>query len=313
MPTRSALLEEAIPLTLDGYAYSGRVVHQPNARMAPVVLVGGAFQHQNAWGRLEQGFLESASVITMDLPGWGAADRLPARYGFGFLAEALDQLLAKVASAPVNVLATSYGTAVAYQWAWEHPGRVERMALVGTMSHLTDRVRAIVEHTLRLVAEDRRAEFVESVIEGMMCTSPRVTVSRRSTVVRCLTRALREMTADDLGKYHDNSLRLLAHAELPGGAAVRVPSLVVTGEHDPLSTPAMGREVASRLADVRFTTLRNADHLVHLECPAELVDLLTRFFADDCLDGLDYCRPVEYIRHRAALTTLPSPRPSNEP
>ncbi len=317
MPTRTALLEEVIPLTLDGYAYSGRVVHQPDARLAPIVFVGGAFQYQNAWGRLEQGCLEVASVITVDLPGWGAADRLPARYGFDFLAEALDQLLAKVAPEPVNVLATSYGTAVAYEWACRHPGRAERLALVGTMSHLTDRVRAIVERTLRLMAEERRAEFVESVIEGMMCTSPRVTVSRRATVVRCLTRALQDMTADDLGKYRDNSLRLLTHSALPGGTAVRAPALVVTGEHDPLSTPALGREAAARLADARFTTLRDADHLVHLECPAELVDLLIRFYSGDSLDGLEYCRPVEYMRHRArgprsGLNHLPSPRPSED-
>ncbi|GAA2724245.1 MULTISPECIES: alpha/beta hydrolase [Streptomyces] len=311
MPTRTALLEEVIPLTLDGYAYSGRVVHQPGARLAPIVFVGGAFQYQNAWGRLEQGCRQAASVITVDLPGWGGADRLPAHYGFDFLAEALDQLLEKVAPSPVNVLGTSYGTAVAYEWARAHPGRAERLALVGTMSHLTPRVRATVEQTVRLAEEGRRSEFAQCVIEGMMCTSPRVTVSRRPTVVRCLNRALHEMSDEDLRKFRDNSERLLARSTLPGGSAVRVPALVVTGEHDPLSTPALGRQAAARLADARFTTLRNADHLVHLECPGELVDLLLRFFSGDCLDGLEYCRPVEYFRHRS-MGTLPSPRPARE-
>lgn len=311
MPTRTALLEEVIPLTLDGYAYSGRVVHQPDARIAPIVFVGGAFQYQNAWGRLEQGCLEAASVITVDLPGWGGADRLPARFGFDFLAEALDQLVSKVAPAPVNVLATSYGTAVACEWARRHPGRVAHLALVGTMSHLTAGTRSTVERTLRLLAEERHAEFVESVLEGMACLSPRVTISRRATVVRCLTRALRDMTPDDLVKYRDNSRRLLTHARLPGGGAVRAPALVVTGEHDPLSTPALGREAAARLPDARFTMLRDADHLVHLECPAALVDLVLRFFSGDSLDGLDYCHPVEYLR-RPARGSVPAPRPPKE-
>ncbi|MCA6094231.1 alpha/beta hydrolase [Streptomyces sp. SCA3-4] len=312
MPTRSALLEEVIPLTLDGYAYSGRVVHQPNARLAPVVLVGGAFQRQNAWGRLEQGFLESASVITVDLPGWGGADRLPARYGFDFLARALDQLLSKVAPSPVNVLGGSYGSAVVHQWVRDHPGRAERMGLVGTMSHLADHVRARVEDTLRMAEKGRHDEFVECVVETMVCTSPRVTVTRRPTIVRCLSRALHDMTADDLAKYEDNSLRLLASPRLPAGPAVRVPALVTTGEHDPLSTPALSREAASRLADARFTTVKDADHLVHLERPAEVVDLMTRFFSGEPLVGLDYCHAVEHVRPRAR-NTLPSPRPSNEP
>ncbi|MEX2984365.1 alpha/beta fold hydrolase [Streptomyces sp. C36] len=313
MPTRTALLEEVIPLTLDGYAYSGRVIHQPDARMAPVVLVGGAFQHQNAWGRLEQGFLESATVITVDLPGWGDADRLPARYGFDFLAEALDQLLSKVAPSPVNVLGGSYGSAVAYQWVRDHPRRAERLGLVGTMSHLADHVRARVERTLVMAEQGRRAEFVDCVIETMLCVSPLVTVSRRSAIARCLSRALYDMTPDDLAKYKENSQRLLSCSRLPGGPSVRVPALVTTGEHDPLSTPALSREAATRLADARFTTFKDADHLVHLERPAELVDLMTRFFRGDPLAGLDYCHPVERVRHRAPMDTLPSPRPSNEP
>ncbi|MFI9201276.1 alpha/beta fold hydrolase [Streptomyces sp. NPDC053048] len=313
MPTRTALLEEVIPLTLDGYAYSGRVIHQPHARMAPVVLVGGAFQHQNAWGRLEQGFLEAASVITVDLPGWGGADRLPARYGFDFLAEALDQLLAKVAPAPVNVLGGSYGSAVAYQWVRDHPGRAERIALVGTMSHLADHVRARIERTLNMAERGRRAEFVECVIDTMVCASPRVTVSRRSAITRCLRRALHDMTADDLAKYKENTQRLLTCSRLPGGPSVRVPALVTTGEHDPLSTPALSREAATRLMDARFTTFKDADHLVHLERPAELVDLMTRFFSGEPLAGLEYCHPVERVRHRAPMSTLPSPRLSNEP
>ncbi|MEU4210946.1 alpha/beta hydrolase [Streptomyces sp. NPDC026206] len=310
MPTRIALLEEVIPLTLDGYAYTGRVVHQPNARLAPMVFVGGAFQHQNAWGRLEQGCREAASVITMDLPGWGGADRLPARYGLDFLTKALDQLLAKVAPSPVNVFGASYGSAVAYQWARDHPERAERVALFGTMSHLTASARARVQLTLDLAEQDQHAEFVECVLESMMCTSPRVTVARRATVTRCLTRALREMTADDLAKYRDNSLRLLANSRLPAGPPVRVPVLVATGEHDPLSTPALSREAAAQCTDARFVAFRNADHLLHLECPAEVVDLLIRFFSGDSLTGLDYCHPVEHIRHRMR-NALPSPRPSD--
>ncbi|GAA3033446.1 hypothetical protein GCM10020000_08280 [Streptomyces olivoverticillatus] len=237
MATRTALLEEAIPLTIDGYAYSGRIVHQPDARLAPIVLVGGAFQYQNAWGRLEQGFREVASVVTVDLPGWGGADRLPARYGFDFLAEALDQLLLKVAPGPVNVLGTSYGSAVAHRWARNHPERAGRVALVGTMAHLTEAVRDRVRHTVRMAEQGKREEFVESVLEGMVCFSPRVTISRRSTVIRCLSRALHDMSAEDLVKYRENSRRLLDHAELPGGPGVRVPVLVATGEHDPLATP----------------------------------------------------------------------------
>ncbi|MFI9723207.1 alpha/beta fold hydrolase [Streptomyces sp. NPDC052396] len=311
MTSRTALLEECIPLTLGGYAYSGRIVHQPNATMAPVALVGGAFQHQRGWGRLEQGLLREASVITVDLPGWGGADRLPARHGFDFLAEALEQLLSKVAPSTVNVMGASYGSGVAYQWAHHCPDRVERLALLGTMAHLTSHIRSRIAHLLRLAEGDDRTEFVENVLEVMMCSAPQVTVCRRPTAVRCLSRALHELSASDIVKYRDNTERLLRMSGLPHTPAIRMPVLVATGEHDPLTTPALSREAACRFSDVRFTTFKDADHLVHLERPAELVDLLTRFFAGAPLAGLEYCHPIEYPG-RAARRPLPAPRASAE-
>ncbi|MEU2512348.1 alpha/beta fold hydrolase [Streptomyces syringium] len=309
MTTHTAFREEVIPLSCDGYAYSGRIVHQPNARMAPIVLVGGAFQHQGAWGRVEQFLLEAASVITVDLPGWGAADPLPARYGFDFLTRALDRFLSEVAPAPVNVVGTSYGSAIAYRWVQRHPERAERLALIGTMAHLTDHVRARVERLLRLGEQGRRAEFETGVLDSMVCSSPLVTVSRRPTVVRCLSRALAELSAQDIAKFLDNTRRLLDHPDTPGGPTVRVPVLVATGEHDPLTTPALSREAAHLCADARFTTLKDADHLVHLERPTETVDLVARFFAGESLSGLDYCHPVEYIGRR---NPVPAPRAGGE-
>lgn len=300
MPSPAALVEEVVPLTLGGYAYSGRIVHQPAARLDPIVFVGGAFQYQNAWGRLEKGCLDAASVLTVDLPGMGAADRLPARYGFGFLANALDQFVAKAAPGRVNVLGTSYGSVVAQRWVREHPERVARLALVGAVARLTERVRAQTEHTLRLAAQGRRDDFARYVLESLTCASTQVTVTRRQTVLRCLSLALRGMSADDLAKYRENSLRLLADPDLAGapgpgtgGPPLRRPVLVTTGEHDPLSTPALGVEAAARFHDGRFAALRDADHLVHLECPAQLVDLLLRFFSGQPLDGLDYCELLE--------------------
>ncbi|MBH1937910.1 alpha/beta hydrolase [Streptomyces sp. AV19] len=307
--TSTTLSEEVIPLTYGGFSYSGRIVHRPNARLAPLVLIGGAFQHQGAWGRLERMALESMSVITVDLPGWGAADRLPARYGIDFLCGALDQLLAKAAPYPVNVMGASYGSAVAHEWVRRHPGRAERLVLVGTMAQLTDHVRARVELTLRMLERGSHAEFVDQVLDTLICRAPRVTVARRATVIRCLTRALNELTADGKLKYRENTRRLLDHPAPSGGPVVRIPVLVTTGEHDPLTTPALSREASARCADARFAVFKDADHLVHLERPAELLDLVLKFLADEPLTGLDYCHPVEYPGHRVPV---PSPRAGGE-
>lgn len=300
MTTLTAAREEVIPLTYGGYAYEGRIVHQPDARTAPVVLVGGAFQHKMSWGRVEQGLLKAASVITVDLPGGGVADRLPAEHGFDFLTGALDHLVATVTSEPVNVVGASYGSAVAYRWVRSHPERAERLALIGTMAQMSDHVRARIRRTAELVAEGRHAQFVSSVLEAMVCSDPQAAVPRRAAVVRCLTTALNALTVEDIDKYLDNTQRLLNHREGADEPVVSVPVLVATGEHDPLTTPSLSREAAALCADARFTTVKGADHLVHLERPGEMVDLTLRFFTGQSLADLDYCHPVEYLGRRVA-------------
>lgn len=300
MTTLTAVREEIIPLTYGGYAYDGRIVHRPDATMAPVVLVGGAFQHKTAWGRVEQGILEAASVITLDLPGAGTADRLPAEHGFDFLTGALDHLLATITAEPVNIVGASYGSAVAYRWVRSHPERAERLVLLGTMAQMTDHVRACIGRTLSLAQQGRRAEFVSSVIDAMVCSEPGTTVARRAAVVRCLSSAVNGLSADEIVKYLDNSQRLLDYSDDEDGSVVTVPVLVATGEHDPLTTPQLSRQAATLCMDARFTTLKAADHMVHLERPTEVVDLVLRFFTGQSLAGLDYCHPVEHLRRRDA-------------
>src|SRR5688572_26006360 len=78
----------------DGYRCESRIVRATSEpRLAPVLLVGGAFQRKEDWGRIEQGLLAHCDVVTVDLPGWGTADLLPESYGVDFLADALNHIL----------------------------------------------------------------------------------------------------------------------------------------------------------------------------------------------------------------------------
>ncbi|WP_141754280.1 alpha/beta fold hydrolase [Streptomyces agglomeratus] len=58
-----------------------------------MLLIGGAFQRKESWGRCEEVFLANMDVFTVDPPGWGAADLLPETYGVDFLADAVCHML----------------------------------------------------------------------------------------------------------------------------------------------------------------------------------------------------------------------------
>lgn len=250
----------------------------PGAALAPILLVGGAFQGMSAWGRLERALRAHAPLVTVDLPGWGTADTLPARYGIDFLVEALHRVLVDSDLPPLHIGSGSYGTAIAYRLAQRYPRRVRRMVLIGTMLGMPARVWAGVGATLEPLRAGRLAEFADLTCALLVCQEQDRTVCKRALVNRILRQRLASLTADEAEKYLQNTLRLRG-LRLPRRPAMDTPTLVLTGEHDSFTTPQMCRGVAARCADAWFTMIRDADHMVHLERPDETAELMLRFFA----------------------------------
>jgi pimeloyl-ACP methyl ester carboxylesterase len=277
-----------------GYGYDCRTLVNPKPQSPPVVLVGGAFQQKTAWGRLETLLAEAASVVTVDLPGWGESDLLPARYGMDFLAEALHRVLLQAGHRRVHVFGGSYGGALAFRLAQQHPEQVLSLALMGTPARIAEPVRAQLLRTIALLRADRIEEFADYAVSVILSKDPAARIARGPAVRRVLTAIFGGIGPEDGAKFVENTLRLLEHdlhAVLP---PVGVPVLLGTGEHDDFTGPEYCRAVADYCADARFALLRDADHAVHLQVPDALADLLLRFFAGRSLDGLPYCHPVEY-------------------
>ncbi|GAA1811523.1 hypothetical protein GCM10009682_36180 [Luedemannella flava] len=197
----------------EGYRYASRIVRAQQPRLAPVLLVGGAFQRKEDWGRLEQGVLDHADVVTVDLPGWGTADLLPDTYGADFLADALDHLLDELGLVNLNVTGGSYGTAVLYRLAQRHPSRVARMVLVGTMVKIPEHAGEDFRHTLELLAAGRMDEFAEASVDLCLTRDPAVDIPRRAALRRILVRRVLKAGPAEIDKYVANTRRLL-HRQL---------------------------------------------------------------------------------------------------
>ena len=106
-------------------------------------------------------------------------------------------------------------------------------------------------------------------------------------VVHLAERASSELWTDGLAGLLETDLRQV----LP---RVGVPSLVVVGEHDRVTPPASGLELAAALPDGRFVLLEGAGHIAMLERPVEL-DREIRSFARGVLSSGHSPRP-----HRGA-------------
>lgn len=286
----------------EGFRYCSRVTRSADPRFDPVVLIGGAIQRKEDWGRIEQGLLRSADVICPDLPGWGTADFLPPHYGAEPLAGALLRLLDDLGLERVNLFAGSYGTAIAYRLAQTDPERIARMALIGSMGVVPEEARAEMRGVLDLLAAGGKDRLGPTVAEALMSDDARADIALEAVIRRIVTLRFARLTDDELEKFVANTRRLIECELIDTSVGPEVPTVFVVGEHDTLTPPERCRELALTCPQSWFVEVARADHLIHLERSAELVDLTTRFYAHEAIADLPYAKSIEDLRRVPALT-----------
>ena len=277
-----------------GYRVLGRVRENPAPTAPPVLLVGGAMQRKEGWGRVETVLGRESSVVTVDLPGWGAAGLLPAQFDMVFLADALAAALRAAAVGAVHVFGGSYGSVVTYQLGRRHPSLVRRLALFGALGRIPASMRPRLTGTIGLLRDGRHDRFAHEVVEAMLNQDPGIRLARRGTVERILFTLFGRLGPLEAAQYEQNTLRLLAPGRFDPSPPPGVPLLFGVGEHDSFTTVRDCRAFAQSCPGAAFVRLRESDHPVHLRCPDELAGVLRRFFGGADLAGVPGCHPVEY-------------------
>ncbi|MHC5256259.1 alpha/beta fold hydrolase [Streptomyces sp. UC4497] len=284
-----------------GFGYECRIVENPAPRTEPIVLLGGSFQDMYAFRRLEKPWTEIATVITVDLPGSGKADDLPAEYGFDFLAEVLGDLLGQLELDSVNLFAASYGVPIAYRLTQRQPERVKRLMLAGASmeypAECRTALRAMVDS---LASGDISSAYGRVTVEALMAHPDRP-VRKRAVTARLLACTMSAITEADVPRHVAILERVLATPGLPPGGIPDVPALCFTGEYDEFSTPDRVREVAATIQQGQFALIREADHLPNLERGKEFSRLIADYFTDQPIDTLDFLTEIE----RPALERVP--------
>ena len=271
--------------TYGGFRSECHTVNHPDPA-GVILLLGGAFQRKESWGRLASLLGKTFTLITADLPGWGTADLLPDSYSIDFLADSLHALMTAAGHRRFHVFGGSYSSAIAYRYAQKHPETVGSLALTGTTRRMTDQMRRTLEHCLAVLADKQPDQFAEFIVNILLNGLPVGKRGRQAAVRRILTDLFRTAPQDQIQKFEHNTRRLLARPLYYPAPPMTVPALVMTGQYDSFTPPELGQELAMTCCNSAFLVLRDAGHAVHLEVPNELADLLTRFFTGQPIDDL---------------------------
>ncbi|MEV7289224.1 4-carboxymuconolactone decarboxylase [Streptomyces sp. NPDC093252] len=238
---------------------------------APVLILGPSLG--TTWHMFDRQVPELAEqwrVFRFDLPGHGGAPAYPA----GSVGELTARLLATLDSLGVQrfgYAGCALGGAVGVELALRHPERLASLALIaasprfGTADEFRQRGVIVRTNGLDPIARTAPDRWFTG---GFAAAQPAITdwavQMVRTTDPGCYIAACEALATFDV------------RAEL---GRVGVPTLVLVGSDDQVTGPAEARTLVAGIPDARLAVVPGASHLVPVEQPAAVTDLLVRHFS----------------------------------
>ncbi|MFD5966991.1 alpha/beta fold hydrolase [Streptomyces sp. NPDC058783] len=237
----------------------------------PVLILGpslGTTWHM--WDRQVPELSQQWRVFRFDLPGHGGAPAHPA----GSVAELTTRLLATLDGLGVQrfgYAGCAFGGAIGIELALRHPERLASLALIaasprfGTADEFRQRGVIVRTNGLDPIARSSPERWFTG---GYAAAQPAITEW-----------AVQMVRTTDPGCYI-SACEALAAFDVRGELGrVGVPTLVLVGSDDQVTGPAEARTLVAGIPDARLAVVPGASHLVPVEQPAAVTDLLVRHFS----------------------------------
>jgi 3-oxoadipate enol-lactonase len=212
----------------------------------------------------------SFRVIAPELPGFGKSRSVSG--GLPYIADRMAEAVKDgAAGEDAIVLGNGYGGFVALQMAIRHPQIAVRLVLADCGAAFSQSGR----EAFRNMAAASRAKGLSAITEVAMrrlfapqfqAEHPDLMADRREAFLRT-----------DPEVFHA-ACGALAELDLrPELGKVKVPVLVLVGEHDEATPPPMSQELAAGLPDARLKVIPGCAHVPQLQSPEVFLDAIGDF------------------------------------
>lgn len=248
-----------------------KIAFERAGRGPAVLLIHGVGGDSSNWGPIAQRLRARFDVIAMDMRGHGRSDLITGPVDAYDLAGDAVQVLDECGVDTCSVVGFSLGGAVAFALTLDHPQRVDKLAVIGTVCGRTaeeqakarERVEFLRQHGNAALAEVNRERWFTDEFRK---AHPEIVDWRVAQVAAC-----------DRGSYL-YGFTVFATADFADRLhEIRVPTLVATGEHDIAATPRMAALMGEGIPNAQVHVLPHLRHSVLLEAPVKIGELLDRF------------------------------------
>jgi 3-oxoadipate enol-lactonase len=205
-------------------------------------------------------------VLRYDTRGHGQSSAPPGPYTLDLLADDLKALLAHLGIERTHFAGLSMGGMIGQTFEIKYPGIFQTLVLCDTTSAYPASAAPIWNERIRTARTEGMAALVDS------------------TLARWFTQPFRDRRADVMQRF----AALISSTPVEGYVGcsqalvrinVRVPALVIVGEHDPGTPVAMARAIHEHLSGSELAVLPDAAHIANVEQPEAFNRALEAFLA----------------------------------
>jgi 3-oxoadipate enol-lactonase len=236
----------------------------------PLVLFHSLLSDRASFERVVPKLSDRFRVIVPELPGFGQSEAVR-----GGLAEVAGRMADAVTDwagdEETIVLGNGYGGFVALQMAIDHPKVAGRLVLADCGAAFSEPGR----QAFRNMASAAKAKGLSAITDVAMRRLFAAEFQERNPD---LMRDRREaFLRTDLDVFQQACDALAGLDLRPRLSEVKVPVLVLVGEHDEATPPPMSHELAAGLPDARLLVLPGCAHVPQLQSPELFLDAIDGF------------------------------------
>lgn len=223
----------------------------------PVVFLHAASGTGDSWEyQLPVFTVAGYRCITYDRRGWGRSQPVLTGEQPGYVSDDLQALVEHLSLDRFHLAATAAGGIGGLDYALTYPERVRSLVVADSIGGLQDPEYLEVQHRLRPPEIQALPVELRELSAGYRGTDPDGT--RRWLEIERTSRP---------GGSHRPGQPLRRRMTFSRLETLRVPALVLVGDADLLSPPALMRLLAAHIADCQFETIPEAGHGAHWEQP----------------------------------------------
>lgn len=222
------------------------------------------------WGGLPAALAAHRRVLSLDLAGHGASPAVQRPRPIEAYADDVAAAIREVDAGPAEVVGLSFGGMVAQMVAVRHPDLVAALIPCGCGGTFGAEIRPMLRERGMVAERDGMQAIVEPTLARWFTPD----FLSNSAVARVRERLL----ADEVAAWSAGWHAIAGLDATPHLGGLKVPTLVIAGELDAATPPAVSEATVARaIPGARFTILPGAPHMMQIECEAAYTGAVAGF------------------------------------